>query len=120
MSSAVRMVFKPNFLQAIVAKQFDNKSRFINATLVQDKEKINIPNTSTVTINAKRNDGAENSFVGEVNEASIGLLCRSHTSYAAASLEYGGYGQQYKFKPANSTSPMIYLDGHKKKFTTTL
>lgn len=63
-------VSKPNFLQAIVAKQFDNKSRFINATLVQDKEKINVPNTSTVTINAKRNDGAENSFVGEVNEDS--------------------------------------------------
>jgi predicted phosphodiesterase len=39
---------------------------------------------------------------------------------AAASLSYGGYGQEFKFKPANSTSPIIYLDGHKKKFTATL
>ncbi len=39
---------------------------------------------------------------------------------AAASLSYGGYGQEFKFKPANSTSPIIYLDGHKKRFTATL
>ena len=39
---------------------------------------------------------------------------------AAASLSYGGYGQEFKFKPANGTSPIIYLDGHKKRFTATL
>lgn len=35
---------------------------------------------------------------------------------SAATLSYGGYGQQFKFKPANTTSPIIYLDGHKKQF----
>ena len=61
-------VSKPNFFQAIVAKQYDSNSRFLKATLIQDNEKINVANTSTVTINAKRNDGAEKSFTGEVNE----------------------------------------------------
>lgn len=61
-------VSKPNFFQAIVAKQYDSNSRFLKVTLIQDNEKINVANTSTVTINAKRNDGAEKSFAGEVNE----------------------------------------------------
>lgn len=61
-------VSKPNFFQAIVAKQYDSNSRFLKATLIQDNEKINVANTSTVTINAKRNDGAEKSFTGEVND----------------------------------------------------
>lgn len=52
-----------------------------------------------------------NSFVREVEKLFVN---------AAASLSYGGYGQEFKFKPANSTSPIIYLDGHKKKFTATL
>lgn len=61
-------VSKPNFFQAIVAKQFDSDSRYLKVTLVNGSEKINILQTSTVTINAKRNDGAENLFKGEVNE----------------------------------------------------
>lgn len=61
-------VSKPNFFQAIVAKQFDSDSRYLKVTLVNGAEKINILQTSTVTINAKRNDGAENLFKGEVNE----------------------------------------------------
>lgn len=52
-----------------------------------------------------------NSFVAEVEKLFVNT---------AASLEYGGYGQQYKFKPANSTSPIIHLDGHTKKFSATL
>jgi predicted phosphodiesterase len=52
-----------------------------------------------------------NSFVREIEKLFVN---------AAASLGYGGYGQEFKFKPANSTSPIIYLDGHKKKFTATL
>lgn len=39
---------------------------------------------------------------------------------SASSLSYGGYGQEFKFKPANSTSPIIYLDGHKKIFSAKL
>lgn len=60
-------VSRPNFFQAIVAKQYDNDSRFLKATLVQDREKINISETATVTINAKRSDGADESFEGSVN-----------------------------------------------------
>ena len=52
-----------------------------------------------------------NSFVAETEKLFVNT---------AASLEYGGYGQQFKFKPANSTSPIIHLDGHKKKFSATL
>ena len=39
---------------------------------------------------------------------------------SASTLFYGGYGQQFKFKPANSTSPIIYLDGHRKRFSAKL
>lgn len=61
-------VSKPNFFAAIVAKQYDSKSRFLKATLVHEGEKVQIPSTSTVTINAKRNNGSEKSFNGEVND----------------------------------------------------
>lgn len=61
-------VSKPNFFQAIVAKQYDNNSRFLKATLKNGNETINVLSTSTVTINAKRNDGTEESFAGEVND----------------------------------------------------
>lgn len=39
---------------------------------------------------------------------------------SGSNLSYGGYGQEFKFKPANSTSPIIYLDGHKKIFCAKL
>lgn len=39
---------------------------------------------------------------------------------SASSMSYGGYGQEFKFKPANSTSPIIYLDGHKKSASAKL
>ena len=38
----------------------------------------------------------------------------------AASLSYGGYGEVFEFKPANSTTPIIYLNGTKKQFTAQL
>lgn len=61
-------VSKPNFFQAIVAKQFDNDSRFLQVTLINGSEKISVSPTSTVTINAKRNDGTDKSFKGVVND----------------------------------------------------
>ena len=61
-------VSKPNYFQAIVAKQFDDNSRFLRVTLVNGSEKINVLPTSTATINARRKDGAEKPFKGEVNE----------------------------------------------------
>lgn len=38
----------------------------------------------------------------------------------SAQLKYGGYGQSYEFKPSNTTSPVIYLNGVKKEFTAKL
>lgn len=38
----------------------------------------------------------------------------------SAQLKYGGYGQTYEFRPANTTSPIIYLNGTKKEFTARL
>lgn len=38
----------------------------------------------------------------------------------SAQLKYGGYGQTYEFKPSNTTSPIIYLNGAKKEFTARL
>lgn len=33
----------------------------------------------------------------------------------SATLEYGGYGEAYEFKPSSTDTPVIYLDGTKKK-----
>ena len=38
----------------------------------------------------------------------------------SAKLKYGGYGQTYEFKPSNTTSPIIFLNGTKKEFTARL
>lgn len=38
----------------------------------------------------------------------------------AASLNYGGYGQTYEFKPASKANPVIYLSGTHKSFTARL
>lgn len=61
-------VSKPNFFQAIVAKQFDSKSRFLRATLVDNGEKITVPDGAAVTINARRSDGGEKRFTGSVDK----------------------------------------------------
>ena len=60
-------VSKPNLIQAIVAKQYDNNSRFLQVTLIHEGKKIEIAPTSTILINAKRNDGTEKPFAGEAN-----------------------------------------------------
>ena len=60
-------VAKPNLFQAIVAKQGDSKSRFLEVTLVDNEQVININPTSSVTINAKRPDGLSKRFEGEAN-----------------------------------------------------
>jgi lysophospholipase L1-like esterase len=60
-------VSKPNFIQAIVAKQYDNKSRYLRVKLVDNGEKITVKDTSSVVINARRSDGGENKFSGTVD-----------------------------------------------------
>lgn len=39
---------------------------------------------------------------------------------SSAQLKYGGYGQTYEFKPSNTTSPVIYLNGIRKEFMARL
>lgn len=60
-------IYKPNLFKIIAAKQGDSNSRFLQATIVDDAKKIDIPLTSTATINATRSDGESKSFKGEVN-----------------------------------------------------
>lgn len=52
-----------------------------------------------------------NSVVSEVEKLFVNT---------SAQLKYGGYGQQYEFKPSNTTSPIIYLNGTKKEFSARL
>ncbi len=56
-----------NIFQAIIAKQYDSKSRFLKVTLTDTGEKITIDASSTVIINALREDGESKAFSGEVN-----------------------------------------------------
>ena len=56
-----------NIFQAIIAKQYDSKSRFLKVTLTDTGEKIAIDENSTVIINALREDGESKAFSGEVN-----------------------------------------------------
>ena len=62
-------VSKPNVFQAVVAKQYDMNTRFIKATLVDDRDIVRIPSRPTVKaiINAERPDGLSKGFDGEVN-----------------------------------------------------
>lgn len=39
---------------------------------------------------------------------------------SSAKLGYGGYGQNYEFKPSNTTSPIIYLSGRSKSSSAKL
>ena len=61
-------VAKPNLFQAVVAKQNDYGSRFLNVTFVNNGEKIEINPAYTATINAKRPDGTSKRFDSVINE----------------------------------------------------
>lgn len=67
-------VSKPNFFQAIVAKQYDSGTRFVKATFIHNNEKVYIEPTATVTINATRCDGSKDSFAGVVNDDGTATL----------------------------------------------
>lgn len=61
-------VSRQNRRRAILAKQFDNGSRFLNIQLNNEGEPITVAQNSVVLINATRADGASESFVGGVND----------------------------------------------------
>jgi predicted phosphodiesterase len=48
----------------------------------------------------------QNSHIANVNKLFINT---------SAMLDYGGYGEQYEFKPGSKDTPVIYLDGTKKR-----
>ena len=60
-------VSEKNVFSAIVAKQFDNNSRFLKVTLTNLGEILNVAEASTVVINALRGDGNSKAFFGEAN-----------------------------------------------------
>lgn len=60
-------VSQPCNLQAILAKQYDCNSRFLKITLTDCGTKIDVSNTSKVTINTNRPDGQSKSFNGTAN-----------------------------------------------------
>lgn len=60
-------VAKRNVFSAIVAKQLDNNSRFLKVTITNLGEKLSVDATSTVVINALREDGLSKAFLGEAN-----------------------------------------------------
>ena len=57
-----------NIFQSIIAKQFDNDSRFLTVQLTNEGQKINVSPTSVVIINALRKDNEAQAFGGTVNE----------------------------------------------------
>lgn len=38
----------------------------------------------------------------------------------SSALEYGGYGEAYEFKPSSTDTPVIYLSGKRKRFSSEL
>ena len=61
-------VAESNTFQSIIAKQYDSKSRFITAKLLNEGTELVVPNTAVVTINALRPDNQAQAFAGTVNE----------------------------------------------------
>lgn len=61
-------VSRKNLFQAIVAKQHDSNSRFLQVTLTDEGKNIAIDTASVVTINASRADKESSSFAGTVNQ----------------------------------------------------
>lgn len=53
------------------------------------------------------------------NSNSLGYVTKLFVN-TAANLTYGGYGEVAEFKPSSIETPVIYLDGGRKKMTATL
>ena len=61
-------VSRQNRVRTILAKQFDNNSRFLKVQLNNEGEPIVVEKDSIVLINATREDGKSDSFFGYVND----------------------------------------------------
>lgn len=64
-----------------------------------------------VTKNAYYRVSAANSSVTKVDRLFVNT---------GSTLEYGGYGELQSFKPNSLDTPIIHLDGHKRRMTATL
>jgi predicted phosphodiesterase len=58
-------------------------------------------------------------FRVDTSNSSVSLVDKLFVN-AAAKLNYGGYGDRQGYKPASKDSPVIRLDGRRKKMTATL
>lgn len=97
-------VSKPNPFKVIVAKQGDNRSRFLKVTICDDTKKIIVPQTATVIINALRDDEESKMFAGVVN--SDGSVTVPLTAWM---LEFSGI----------ITSDISIIDEEGRKLSTT-
>ena len=61
-------VARPNYFPAVVAKQYDERSRFLRITLRNEGVSFPASQSDTVAINATRPDGERKDFSGVVNE----------------------------------------------------
>jgi hypothetical protein len=55
----------------------------------------------------------------DTNNSTVSLVDRLFIN-TAASLDYGGYGETYQFKPASKETPVIYLSGTQREMTARL
>ena len=55
----------------------------------------------------------------DTNNSSVSLVDRLFIN-TAASLDYGGYGETYQFKPASKETPVIFLSGTQREMTARL
>lgn len=60
-------VAKKNRFQALVAKQFDSKSRYLKVQFQNEGVDIEVEDNCTVVMNARRADGASKGYAGSVN-----------------------------------------------------
>ena len=60
-------VAKANVFDAVIGKQFDEDSRFLNCAVTKEGEPLVVPSASSITINARRPDGTSQSFAGTAN-----------------------------------------------------
>lgn len=61
-------VAKKNRFQALVAKQFDSKSRYLKVQLQNEGVDVEVEQNCSVIMNARRADGVSRGYAGNVNE----------------------------------------------------
>ena len=55
----------------------------------------------------------------DIQNSCVGLVDKLFVN-TASTLNYGGYAEQYEYKPSSKEAPIIYLNGTRKEFTARL